>query len=65
MSVRIDRVRMVAKMTRKDLTIKRPVEITGLSRPTIQSIKGGKSCAPETANKLAAVLGKSIIEKGA
>ncbi len=61
--MRIDRVQFAAALARKDLNIKKLVELTGLSRPTIQSVKSGKSCSEETGWKLAAILGKTIIEK--
>lgn len=62
--MRIDRVRVVTEMARKDLTVKRLAEMSGLSRVTVSSIKNGKSCSKETAEKLAAILGRDIIEKG-
>ncbi len=62
--MRIDRVRVVTEMARKDLTVKRLAEMSGLSRLTVSSIKNGKSCSKETAEKLAAILGRDIIEKG-
>ena len=62
--MRIDRVRVVTEMARKDLTVKRLAEMSGLSRLTVSSIKNGKSCCKETAEKLAAILGRDIIEKG-
>ncbi len=61
--MRIDRVQFAAALAREDLNIKKLVDMTGLSRPTIQSIKSGKSCSEETGRKLAAILGKNIIEK--
>lgn len=61
--MRISRVQFAAALAREDLTVKRLAEMTGLSRPTITSIKGGKSCSEETGRKLAAILGKDIIEK--
>ena len=62
--MRIDRVRVVTEMARKDLTVKRLAEMSGLSRLTVSSIKNGQSCSKETAEKLAAILGRDIIEKG-
>lgn len=61
--MRIDRVQFAAALAREDLNIKKLVDMTGLSRPTIQSIKSGKSCSEETGRKLAAILGKEIIER--
>lgn len=61
--MRIDRVKFVAAMARADLKVCELAEKSGVSRPTITSIRGGKSCAPETARKLAAVLGPDIIDE--
>ncbi len=61
--MRINRVQFAAALAREDLNVKKLAEKTGLSRPTIQSIKSGKSCSEETGRKLAAILGNDIIEK--
>lgn len=63
MSVRIDRVTFAVALARVDLNVKRLAELSGLSRGTITSVKTGKSCSRETANKLAAVLGREIIRE--
>lgn len=63
MSVRIDRVTFAAALAHVDLNVKRLAELSGLSRGTITSVKTGKSCSRETANKLAAVLGREIIRE--
>ncbi|MDY3905337.1 MAG: helix-turn-helix transcriptional regulator [Lawsonibacter sp.] len=61
--MRIDRVEFAAALARADLNVKRLAEKSGVSRPTITAVKSGKSCSEETANKLAAVLGRDIIEE--
>ncbi len=61
MSVRIDRVAFAAALARKDITCKKLAEMSGMSRGTITSVKTGKSCSQDTAEKLAAVLGRDII----
>lgn len=63
--MRIDRVTFAAALARADLNVNRLAELSGLSRSTITSVKSGKSCSPETAEKLAAVLGQDIIKKEA
>lgn len=63
--MRIDRVKLIAEMARQDLTVLALAERSGLSRMTITSVRSGKSCSKATAEKLAAVLGYDIIEKGA
>lgn len=60
--MRIDRVEFAAALARKDLTVKQLAELSGISRVTISSVKSGKSCSKDTANKLARVLGRDIIQ---
>lgn len=60
--MRIDRVKLAAEMARADLNVKRLSEMSGLSRATVTGVKSGKSCSKDTADKLAAVLGKDILE---
>ncbi len=62
--MRIDRVEFAAALARADLNVKQLAALAGLSRGTITSVKTGKSCSQETANKLAAVLGRDIIKEG-
>lgn len=61
--MRIDRVTFAAALARADLNVKRLAELSGLSRGTITSVKTGKSCFQETADKLVAVLGRDIIKE--
>lgn len=58
--MRIDRVKLVAELTRQDMTQKRLAELSGVSRATINYIKGGKSCSEEVAQKLAKGLGVEL-----
>ena len=61
--MRIDRVKLIAEMARQDINCKRLAELSGVSRMTVTAVRSGKSCSMETAEKLAAVLGRGIIEK--
>lgn len=61
MGVRIDRVEFAAALAREDLNVKQLAEKSGVSRCTITSVKTGKSCSKDTADKLADVLGCGII----
>lgn len=63
--MRIDRVKFVTALARADLNVKQLAELSGVSRVTISSIKAGKSCSRDTANKLAQVLGRDIIQDAA
>lgn len=60
MSVRVDRVKLIAEMARRDMTVNRLVELSGLSRVTVTGIRSGKSCSRVSANKLAAGLGVKL-----
>ena len=63
--MRIDRVKLIAEMARKDLTT---LDLAESSRGTITGIRSGKSCSKASADKLAKGLGvpvADIIEKGA
>lgn len=64
MRTRINRENFAVALVRRDMTITRLAELSGVSRGTITSIKSGKSCSMDTAEKLAEVLGREIIEKG-
>lgn len=54
--MRINRIKFVAALAYADMNIKQLSEKSGISRATITSIKSGKSCSMETAEKLAAGL---------
>lgn len=60
--MRIDRVKFAAALARADLNVKQLAERSGVSRVTISSVKTGKSCSKDTADKLARVLGRDIIQ---
>ena len=58
--MRIDRVKLVAELTRQDLTQKQLAEMAGISRTTINYIKNGKSCSEEVGNSIAKALGVPV-----
>ena len=60
--MRINRVKLVAELTRQDMTQKRLAELAGVSRATVNSIKCGKSCTDEIGNRIAAALGGDVTE---
>ncbi len=63
--MRIDRVKLAAELARQDMTQKRLAELSGVSRVTINYIRGGKSCTDEVGRKIAKALGvttKELIE---
>lgn len=59
-NMRVDRVKFATELARADMNIKQLAERAGLSRVTITSVKGGKSCSKTTAEKLAAGLGVQV-----
>lgn len=61
--MRIDRVAFAAALARADLNGNELAAKAGVSRGTVTAVKNGKSCSPDTAEKLAAVLGQDIIKK--
>ena len=54
--MRIDRIKLISELARKDLTQKKLSELSEVSRNTINAICGGKSCTDEVGNKIAAAL---------
>ena len=60
--MRINRVKLVAELTRQDMTQKRLAELSGVSRATINYIKGGKRCTDEVGQKIAKALGVDVTE---
>lgn len=58
--MRIDRIKFAAELARADLNVNGLAERAGVSRVTITSVRGGKSCSKTTAEKLAAGLGISV-----
>ena len=60
--MRVDRVKVAAAIARENLNGNSLAEKTGLSRSTITAVRNGKSCSKKTAEKLAAVLGRDILE---
>lgn len=64
--MRIDRIKLVSELTRRDMTQAKLAELSGVSRATINYIKGGKSCSDEVGKKIAEALGipvEKLIEK--
>lgn len=60
--MRIDRVKFVAELTRRDMTQAKLADLAGISRATVNYIKSGKSCSDEVGNKIAKALGVDVTE---
>lgn len=54
--MRIDRIKLVTELAKRDMTQKRLAELSGVSRQTINNIRGGKSCTDEIGQKIADAL---------
>lgn len=63
--MRIDRIKLITELEKRDMTQKRLAELSGVSRATINYIKGGKRCTDEVGQRIAKALGvttKEIME---
>ncbi len=54
--MRIDRVKFVTELTKKDYNIKKLSELSGVSANTLSYIKNGKSCSDRVGLAIAAAL---------
>lgn len=54
--MRIDRIKLITEMARKDITQVQLAEMTGSSRSTISGVQNGRSCSSKTAVKIADAL---------
>ena len=60
--MRIDRIKLVAELAKRDMTQKRLSEVSGVSRATINYVKGGKSCTDKVGCKIAMALDVDVTE---
>ena len=60
--MRIDRIKLVTELKRRDMTQKRISELSGVSRTTINYICAGKSCTDEVGPSIAKALGVEVTE---
>ena len=60
--MRIDRIKLVAELARRDMTQSNLAELAGVSRAPINYSKGGKSCSDEVGEKIAGALGVPVDE---
>lgn len=60
--MRIDRIKLITELAKQEMTQKRLAELSGVSRTTINYIRGGKSCTYETAMKIAKVLNVNLTD---
>lgn len=60
--MRINRIKFITELEKQDMTQKRLAELSGVSRATINYIKGGKRCTDEVGQKIAKALGVDVTE---
>lgn len=60
--MRINRIKFITELEKQDMTQKRLAELSGVSRATINYIKGGKRCTDEVGQKIADALGVTTEE---
>lgn len=60
--MRINRIKLITELEKQDMTQKRLAELSGVSRATINYIKGGKRCTDEVGQKIAKALGVDVTE---
>lgn len=60
--MRIDRVKLITEMARRDLKVQELAEKAGISRMTVTAVRGGKSCSANTAGHIARALGVDVTE---
>lgn len=60
--MRLDRIKVICLLTKRDLMKKDLAEKTGLNRNTISAICSGKRCSEITARRIAEALGVKVEE---
>ena len=60
--MRINRIKFITELEKQDMTQTRLAELSGVSRATINYIKGGKRCTDEVGQKIAKALGVDVTE---
>lgn len=55
--MRIDRVKLIAEMARRDMKVQELADKAAVSRATITALRGGKSCNENSIRRVAQVLG--------
>ena len=58
--MRLNRVVLITELARRDMSLKRLAELTGISRVTLTAVKSGKACSADTGERIATALGVNI-----
>ena len=59
-SLSLDAKKMACEMINREMTIGQMAACSGLSKSTISTVKSGKRCRPETAQRIAGALGVDV-----
>lgn len=62
MKVKFDDVKLFIAMSKRGLNVSEVAQTAEISRNTFSAIKNGRSCTPQTADKIAKALGVDITE---
>ena len=54
--MRIDRIKLITEMAKRNMTQKKLAELAGISRGSVSAIKNGKSCSNDIGIKIAEAL---------
>ncbi len=54
--MRIDRIKLITEMAKRNMTQKKLAELAGISRVSVSAIKNGKSCSNDIGIKIAEAL---------
>ena len=60
--MKIKRTVLILNLIKKDLTLMKLSELTGVSKATISAVKNGKTCSFRTASKIAKALDLDVME---
>lgn len=58
--MRIDRVKLIAEMARRDINVNELAALAGISRATVTALRGGKSAHANTIKHVAQALGVAV-----
>ena len=58
--MRIDRVKLIAEMARRDMRVQELADKATVSRATVTALRGGKSCNANTVQRVAQALGVPV-----
>ena len=58
--MRIDRIKLIAEMARQNVTAVELAKFAGVSRSTVISLRGGKSCRENSIRHVARALGVPV-----